>query len=45
MISVDSTVLGDWLLNGGEFRESALRLQKIDGDWNCVSAGTMGAGE
>ena len=37
MISVDSTVLADWLLNGGELRESALRLQSIDGDWHCLA--------
>ncbi len=37
MIAVDSTVLADWLFNGGALRESALRLQAIDTDWNCLA--------
>lgn len=35
MIAVDSTVLADWLFNGGSLRESAIRLQEIDGEWIC----------
>lgn len=37
MIAVDSTVLADWLFNGGLLRESALRLQARDGDWVCLA--------
>jgi predicted nucleic acid-binding protein len=33
LIAVDSTVLADWLFNGGPLRESALRLQAEDGEW------------
>ena len=27
----------DWLFNGGELRDAALRLQAVDGDWLCVA--------
>lgn len=37
MIAVDSTVLADWLFNGGSMRDAALRLQALDGDWLCVA--------
>ena len=37
MIAVDSTVLADWLFNGGRTREAALRLQALDGDWLCMA--------
>lgn len=37
MIAVDSTVLADWLFNGGLLRESVLRLQVQDGDWVCLA--------
>lgn len=37
MIAVDSTVLADWLFNGGALRESVIRLQAQDGDWVCVA--------
>lgn len=35
MIAVDSTVLADWLFNGGKMRDAALKLQVEDGDWLC----------
>lgn len=37
MIAVDSTVLADWLFNGGELRDAALSLQEQDADWLCCA--------
>lgn len=37
MIAVDATVLTDWLFNGGNMRDSALKLQAQDGEWLCVA--------
>lgn len=32
---MDSTVLADWLFNGGALRESVIRLQSQDASWVC----------
>jgi len=37
VIVVDSTVLADWLFNGGRMRDAALQLQAQDEDWLCVA--------
>lgn len=37
MIAVDSTVLADWLFNGGALRDSAIRLQSLDPEWACLA--------
>lgn len=39
MIAVDSTVLADWLFNGGPLRESVLRLQRLEAEWICLTLG------
>jgi predicted nucleic acid-binding protein len=37
VIAVDSTVLADWLFNGGPMRKSAVHLQGLDGVWCCLA--------